>query len=351
MRKIYQKLLVLVLGTVTILSSCSSDDSVSLPDLAVAETWTSGFSLEWQIGGGEILLQLSESEAFDVLLIDSTTTNRRGIEFSGLESSTSYFLRYQFTDGGSSDFSAPISIVTTDLAAPQRVEVEKVIGDEIGLAWNEVRGAQVEIQISTNSSFESLLEGFDNLVTENNTILLDPLEQLTTYYIRLRSVNNDAASDWNTLDAITTTDQLFFTLKSADFGHNEKIPSKYSCNNASPELNWKNAPADALSFAIVMIDLDFQNGFNHMILFNIPTNISQIPAQSNPAGSTFGTNDLGGTNYFGPCPPNGETHRYLFTIYALDAPVQISSTVRNDEFLAAIEDSTIEKGVLIGLFR
>jgi phosphatidylethanolamine-binding protein (PEBP) family uncharacterized protein len=33
-----------------------------------------------------------------------------------------------------------------------------------------------------------------------------------------------------------------------------------------------------------------------------------------------GTNDFGDLGYGGPCPPEGESHRYIFTLAALGEP-------------------------------
>jgi hypothetical protein len=38
-----------------------------------------------------------------------------------------------------------------------------------------------------------------------------------------------------------------------------------------------------------------------------------------PAGAIQGRNDYSITSYGGPCPPPGKPHRYIITIYALDA--------------------------------
>ena len=44
-----------------------------------------------------------------------------------------------------------------------------------------------------------------------------------------------------------------------------------------------------------------------------------MPVISHVAGiGTQGKNSFGGLGYGGPCPPFGQTHRYIFHLYALD---------------------------------
>ncbi|HEY4718836.1 MAG TPA: YbhB/YbcL family Raf kinase inhibitor-like protein, partial [Anaerolineales bacterium] len=41
--------------------------------------------------------------------------------------------------------------------------------------------------------------------------------------------------------------------------------------------------------------------------------------------------------YGGPCPPQGSTHRYVFTLYALDTMLELESGANKRELLAAME--------------
>jgi len=41
-----------------------------------------------------------------------------------------------------------------------------------------------------------------------------------------------------------------------------------------------------------------------------------------PEGAIGGLSDVGVKGYFGPCPPAGELHRYIITVYALKEPIQ-----------------------------
>jgi Raf kinase inhibitor-like YbhB/YbcL family protein len=97
--------------------------------------------------------------------------------------------------------------------------------------------------------------------------------------------------------------------------------------NVSPEFHWSGAPAGSKSFAITIFDLDApaRGGWWHWIVFNIPADVSALPAGAGnkgsralPVGCVQCQNDYGEPGYGGPCPPPGTTHRYLIKVYALN---------------------------------
>ena len=140
-------------------------------------------------------------------------------------------------------------------------------------------------------------------------------------------------------------------LLSNDFRNQERIPAFHTCEgkNISPHLAWSEIPEDTKSFALSCIDPDAVSGsFTHWLVYNIPANIKEI-AQGGPipAGAKEAPNDFGKTSYGGPCPPFG-THRYVFTIYALNEISFKGLTKRNFEEI--IKGSLIDKAELIGLY-
>jgi Raf kinase inhibitor-like YbhB/YbcL family protein len=122
-----------------------------------------------------------------------------------------------------------------------------------------------------------------------------------------------------------------FTLKSSELGGqatSRQMANTFGCHgeNASPELNWENAPAGTQSFAVTMYDKDAPtgSGFWHWVVFNIPANITELKSDAGniskglaPAGSVQSNTDMGVPGYGGPCPPPGSIHEYLITVYAL----------------------------------
>ena len=109
----------------------------------------------------------------------------------------------------------------------------------------------------------------------------------------------------------------------------DQVFNSFGCTggNHSPELSWSGAPAGTKSFAVTIYDPDAPtgSGFWHWTVFNIPANVTKLPADAGgekgaglPAGAVQGRTDFGFSHFGGPCPPVGDKpHHYLVTVYAL----------------------------------
>jgi Raf kinase inhibitor-like YbhB/YbcL family protein len=140
-----------------------------------------------------------------------------------------------------------------------------------------------------------------------------------------------------------------FTLTSSAFQAAGSIPRKFSCDgeNVSPALSWSGAPDDTASFVMIVDDPD-ANGFIHWIVFNMTG--SQTGALPEAVSASHdappqGTNSFGRIGYGGPCPPSG-THRYRFTLYALDDMLDVANAARADRIRSAMEGHVLDEAVL-----
>ena len=140
-------------------------------------------------------------------------------------------------------------------------------------------------------------------------------------------------------------------LKSEDFEDNNSIPSEFTCDgrDISPQLLWEEVPPETRSFALSVTDPDAPGGtWIHWLVHNIPRDVRSIERSSLPKGAKEVENDFGKEEYGGPCPPYG-THRYIFTIYALDT--EHLEDVDKHNFFGKVEDHTLDKMVLKGLYK
>ncbi len=140
-------------------------------------------------------------------------------------------------------------------------------------------------------------------------------------------------------------------LLSEEFEEGDNIPAKFTCDGAdiSPQLSWENTPHQTKSFALSMTDPDAPGGtFVHWLVYDIPKDIRTIDQAGLPDEAEQVVNDFGKKNYGGPCPPYG-THRYIFTLYALDTE-HLEHVDRNN-FFREVERHTISKAQLKGLYR
>jgi Raf kinase inhibitor-like YbhB/YbcL family protein len=153
-----------------------------------------------------------------------------------------------------------------------------------------------------------------------------------------------------------------FELTSSAYAEGGDIPTKYECEtasggtNVSPPLAWTGAPTGTQSYAIVMRDLDFNNGFLHWVMWDIPAatvslpeDVDQVFEPAVPAGAKqapFNGNQIG---YFGPCSPNS-VNTYEITVYALPSATLpgLDETSSKTEAADAIVDAALGSAKLSG---
>lgn len=148
-------------------------------------------------------------------------------------------------------------------------------------------------------------------------------------------------------------------LESAAFKDGGTIPKNYACEgpDLSPPLAFSGVSPSAKSLALICDDPDAPGGtWTHWVLFNLPPETKALPeglpkTQFVLKTAAQGLNDFGRIGYGGPCPPPGKPHRYVFALYALDAPVELRPGASKEELLAAMEGRVLEKAVLWGLYR
>ena len=122
-------------------------------------------------------------------------------------------------------------------------------------------------------------------------------------------------------------------LISNDLRDGDKLPHRhvfngmgYDGDNISPHLAWDDVPAGTKSFVVTCYDPDAPTGSGwwHWVVVNLPADTRVLPQGfgsglvAMPDGVLQTRTDFGKTGYDGAAPPKGETHRYIFTVHALD---------------------------------
>ena len=143
---------------------------------------------------------------------------------------------------------------------------------------------------------------------------------------------------------------------------------KYGCDVAqgapmiSPAMMWTNTPKAAVSFTLIMHDLDGNPmkgilDVTHWTVYNIPATATALPegiAVDAPAAGEGmqGKNVRGVNGYQAPCPPKGgPAHHYVFELYALDAKLDLPAGAARADLLKAMDGHIVGKSSYVGMFH
>lgn len=144
------------------------------------------------------------------------------------------------------------------------------------------------------------------------------------------------------------------TLKSNDFAENGNLPRAVMSSdcggaNRAPELHWNGAPAGTKSLALVVNDPDapLAGSFFHWIVYDIPASATELKSNAPLPETKTGAASTGKAEYYGPCPPPGPAHHYVFTLYALDvARVSAGTPLTAPELQQRIGGHVLAKATL-----
>ncbi len=147
-------------------------------------------------------------------------------------------------------------------------------------------------------------------------------------------------------------------LQSTAFPPDGTIPRAYARTgkDVSPPLEWREIPEGTEALALVVEDPDAPRGtFTHWLMWDIPITRRGLPEDVSHAGrftddARQGDNDFGERGYSGPQPPRGETHRYVFKLFALDEPLRLEEGASKDDLLRAMKGHVLDRAELVGRF-
>ena len=140
-------------------------------------------------------------------------------------------------------------------------------------------------------------------------------------------------------------------LSSTAFADGEQIPERHTCDgdDVSPPLAWTPPPDGTVTLALSLEDPDAgRYPFTHWLAWSLPPAGGEL-GEGEPAPAE-GRNDFGAPGYRGPCPPPGKPHRYVFTLYALDAELELGPSDRRLSFDKAIAEHVLATAKLTGTY-
>lgn len=151
---------------------------------------------------------------------------------------------------------------------------------------------------------------------------------------------------------------LALVLSSLSFSPGSPLPTwtahgARSCPGAdrSPELHWNSPPRGTRSFALTLYDPDAVGGWFHWVAYDIPADVRHLGAGVALPTGYLGITSFSERRYGGPCPPPGEPHHYVFTLYALDVTsLHATGPLDGPALLHRIRGHVLGKAQLVGRY-
>ena len=188
---------------------------------------------------------------------------------------------------------------------------------------------------------------------------------------------------------------LTMEVSSSVFSRIRRIPIEFTCTDnywypetgearfgedKSPPLAWTAGPDGTVSYALIVDDPDavkYDPGVIsprvHWVIWNIPAGVTELAEQVATTtevaaigpSARQGINDFDVIGWSGPCPPPNVIsifqrddymktkktqypHAYSFTVYALDAELDLTAGSNKNDLLAAMDGRILAAGVLTG---
>lgn len=122
----------------------------------------------------------------------------------------------------------------------------------------------------------------------------------------------------------------------------EAIDTKYTCKgeSISPPLQLSGVPSGTVTLGLVLTNED-ANGVIHWAVANIAAADRNIVEGALPNGAIQAMTAQGSIGYWAPCPPAGQTHRYLMTAYAVSQQLEFADGVDAPTLQAALEAAAL----------
>jgi Raf kinase inhibitor-like YbhB/YbcL family protein len=153
---------------------------------------------------------------------------------------------------------------------------------------------------------------------------------------------------------------MAFTVTTPAFAKGQRIPEQFSRDggNVSPLIEWRGAPPDTRSYALVVEDPDAPVGtFRHWAAYNIPPDAQRLSegagSRQHGAAIQMAENDFGNAHYDGPQPPPGHgTHHYHFRLFALDVPeLDVPEECTATDVLRAAQAHKLAEADVVGTYK
>lgn len=128
------------------------------------------------------------------------------------------------------------------------------------------------------------------------------------------------------------------------------IPDRNTCadGGVSPAMTWSNVPAGTVELALSVVDIDDPSVVDWLV-YGIPPVAPGLNEGQLPDGAFEWSNSSGRAGWTAPCPSDGETRRYRFTVYALNQQLEAADDAPATEVLSILDATTIARSSVSGV--
>ncbi|MCW2881364.1 MAG: hypothetical protein JWQ95_5464 [Sphaerisporangium sp.] len=137
------------------------------------------------------------------------------------------------------------------------------------------------------------------------------------------------------------------SVSSPRFRDGAPLPADYSCTGkvGNPPLRWSGVPQKQTKSIALVVDANNAQGAAevHWVLFNIDPLTTELAQNSVPRGALQGITSAGKVGYTPPCRPDDT---YRFSVYALNATLDLKGGATLRKTLEKIAEHTIDRGRL-----
>lgn len=145
-----------------------------------------------------------------------------------------------------------------------------------------------------------------------------------------------------------------FTLSSPAFEHGGELDPSFTAHEedaVAPPLEWTAPPAGAVELALIVEDADASTGDApcHWLVWGLPAQRAKLLEGEVPPRT--GKNARGNSEWLLPrLTPDDGPHRYVFQLFASDAPIDLRPGASRDDLVRALDGHVVGAAVLSSVF-
>jgi len=145
-----------------------------------------------------------------------------------------------------------------------------------------------------------------------------------------------------------------FSLSSPAFEDGEALDPSFTADEedaVAPPLEWSEPPAGTAELALVVEDPDAPGvePACHWLVWGLAPQRGRLLEGEVPP--RMGKNAQANSEWLLPRPPEGESHAYVFQLFALDAPLEVSPGATREALFAAMEGHVVGMAMLTATYE